>query len=753
MAGAEHCGRQRAEPDKACQWQEYFLSSYKKLPFLAYGVWYNSAIHAQGPYLLKVIHCSLQATPLLAKLLHKVAVEAMGEDECVVPMDPEEAVRMISGLESAGVVSCELNLWLGIYRALVKLGSWLHKWLADLRTQMQLVLPQVTAVATVLLWLQAAALLLPQVVVLLLPQAVALLAGSKAPPAGNSGRGSVGAAPGAASGGGGAGTAPGVRGAGAAPGARGAGAAPGGRGAGAALGGGAGAVPGGAAAAGSGGEEPDDSDSNWVDEDALAGLASTHRSRNPLAPLIRARPKAKHVRGPNMKATEQELAETHGMHIKEVKRRMNFSSAFKQRRKTSTYNATVALVMEELNEDLPAGSKDRATVVCQMMKDDPSLGEIYTAGEIEDKRSELEWKKLLRSVSVRTSSKAAALNAKWVLENLTREITNLAERANMVGFAMFVRGDLHDQGIPTSIESRGTLNFFCDVFHKSPDDVMALLEMWAVTKNKEGEVATSLAELQKDCGAMILSGLRMITGQGEHCHELRNYIKVLVQGRGVGLLVWPKEVEFKRMGKQSSLGPLRTLYDHLKDGRTKWVKLSRRQEEKIVEEFEEMVREGKTQGEIHSRRSDLGGTHQVRNPRRRVHRRGEDSDSDQDKDNNVDIYEGNNSDNDDSNDPATSGKHTSPITTKKIRCTQANKIDIHQEAYCSEKILLHRLECQGRSKTRRWRPLQRATNKETTDWQGRLEARKTQVSAGGQGGGEAEEEEEAHRVEKSGEAD
>jgi hypothetical protein len=54
----------------------------------------------------------------------------------------------------------------------------------------------------------------------------------------------------------------------------------------------------------------------------------------------------------------------------------------------------------------------------------------------------------------------------------------------MVGFAMFVRGDLHDQGIPTSIESRGALNFFRDVFHKSPDDVMALLEMWAVTKNK-----------------------------------------------------------------------------------------------------------------------------------------------------------------------------------------------------------------------------------------------------------------------------
>ncbi|KAJ7771193.1 hypothetical protein B0H14DRAFT_2632457 [Mycena olivaceomarginata] len=563
-------------------------------------------------------------------------------------------------------------------------------------------------------------------------------AGSKVPPAGNSGGGSVGAAPGAASGSGGAGTAPGGHGAGAAP---------GGRGAGAALGSGAGAVPGGAAAAGRGGEvppagaiEPDDGNSNWVDEDALAGLASTHRCRNPLAPLICARPKAKHVRGPNMKATErkrrqskvqrgrvlaedllkvqenretvaEELAETHGMHIKEVKRRMNFSSAFKQRRKTSAYNATVALVMEELNEDLPADSKHRATVVCRMMKDDPSLGEKYTAGEIKDKCSELERKKLLRSVGVRASSKAAALDAKWgtgELDSRGVKITDLAERANMVGFAMFVQGDLHDQGIPTSIESRGTLNFFRDVFHKVPRRDGIVGDRCRTDSLIDGEVATSLAELQKGCGAMILSGLRMVTRKANIAMNYENYIKVLVQGRGVGLLVWPKKVEFKRMSKQSSLGPLRILYDHLKDRRTKWVKLSRRQEEEIVEEFEEMVREGKRKEKIRSRRSDLGGTHQVRNPRRRVHCRSEDSDSDQDKDNNFDIHEDDNSDNDDNNDPATSGKHTSPITTKKSAAPKPTKSTSTKKPTAPKK---------SSSTTS-------GAKAETMDWRGRLKARK-----------------------------
>ncbi|KAJ7799860.1 hypothetical protein B0H14DRAFT_2616657 [Mycena olivaceomarginata] len=81
--------------------------------------------------------------------------------------------------------------------------------------------------------------------------------------------------------------------------------------------------------------------------------------------------------------------------------------------------------------------------------------------------------------------------------------------------------------------------------------------------------------------------------------NFQNYIKTLVLGRGVGLLVWPDGVDFK----------------------TKWVKLSRKQQDKIVEEFKEMVQEGKLEEKIRNTRSDKGGTHQIRNPRRRIYRR------------------------------------------------------------------------------------------------------------------------------------
>ncbi|KAJ7701310.1 hypothetical protein B0H14DRAFT_3650286 [Mycena olivaceomarginata] len=372
---------------------------------------------------------------------------------------------------------------------------------------------------------------------------------------------------------------------------------------------------------------------------------------------------AKRVRGPNTRATErkrreskaqrgralahdlwkahedrdklaEELAETHGMKVKEVKRRLNSGTAFKQKRKTSSYNATVALVMEELNEDLVRGRKYPARVVRRMLKEDPSLGEKFTEQEIEERRMELEQKKLLRSMGVRASTKAAALDSKWVMENLARERTWSV-------FAMFARGDLHDQGIPTSIESRGALKFFRDVFQKSPEDVLALFEMWAVTKNKEGEGVTTLAELQKACGDMIRSGLQLITGKANIAMNFQNYIKTLVLGRGVGLLVWPDGVDFKRMGKQSSLAPLRILYDHLKDGRTKWVKLSRKQQDKIVEEFKEMIR----------------------NPRRRIYRRGGDSgpEQDEDEDDNDDNENNDNGSEDEEEQPAHSKKPSAPV--------------------------------------------------------------------------------------------
>ncbi|KAF8170846.1 hypothetical protein K438DRAFT_1613610, partial [Mycena galopus ATCC 62051] len=76
----------------------------------------------------------------------------------------------------------------------------------------------------------------------------------------------------------------------------------------------------------------------------------------------------------------------------------------------------------------------------------------------------------------------------------------------------------------------------------------------------------------------------------------------------VGLLNWPSGVDFKCMSRQTTIRNLLTLYNDLKDGTCKWVKLSKKQQEEIEAEFEEMVRSGKRVEKIRQRRSDKGQT-------------------------------------------------------------------------------------------------------------------------------------------------
>jgi methylphosphotriester-DNA--protein-cysteine methyltransferase len=112
----------------------------------------------------------------------------------------------------------------------------------------------------------------------------------------------------------------------------------------------------------------EDNDDDWVDDDALDGLATTHRSRNPLAAVIRFRAQKKMARGPNIRATQrkkqaskakreravaedilkhhasrdaeaEELAEAHNMDVKEVKRRMMAGTKYKQVFNTTLYQA------------------------------------------------------------------------------------------------------------------------------------------------------------------------------------------------------------------------------------------------------------------------------------------------------------------------------------------------------------------------------------------------------------------------------
>ncbi|KAJ7769755.1 hypothetical protein B0H14DRAFT_3509418 [Mycena olivaceomarginata] len=303
----------------------------------------------------------------------------------------------------------------------------------------------------------------------------------------------------------------------------------------------------------------DDDDDDWEDEGTqLQGLGTTtHRTRHPHKAVIASKrrtrvvgakrtadeeaaranalataKKCRETRVHNLQGLAedlddwqaqseertQELSEKYGMKVKEVRRRLQASSAFKPRCKVSVYNAKISALVSRLNKGF---SKEEKKMVADVQAKC-------------DKKHR----------GARANNLAASADAKCTVERLMEEITSLAERSGMIGFAMFTRGHIHDSSIP------------------------------------------------KECTELIKAGLRTITGQMKIAMNYDNYIKAIVEAKNVGLLGWLHGVYFKRMSLQSAIGPLRTLRDALKAGTCKWVILSARQKKQLLVDFKEMVANG-----------------------------------------------------------------------------------------------------------------------------------------------------------------
>ncbi|KAJ7715707.1 hypothetical protein B0H14DRAFT_2413107, partial [Mycena olivaceomarginata] len=161
---------------------------------------------------------------------------------------------------------------------------------------------------------------------------------------------------------------------------------------------------------------------------------------------------------------------------------------------------------------------------------------------------------------------------------------------------MFSRGHIHDKTIPVTIQSWGALEFIREVLKRDPADVAALFELWAVSRERRETGADTLAAIQKECTAIIKTGLQNILGRTKVAMNYENYIKSLVLGKNVGLVNWPQGVDFKRMSLQSAVGPLRILYDSLKCGTTRWKVLTAGEKNQLIKKHDAMVAAGEVEG-------------------------------------------------------------------------------------------------------------------------------------------------------------
>ncbi|KAJ7456850.1 hypothetical protein B0H11DRAFT_1665697, partial [Mycena galericulata] len=368
---------------------------------------------------------------------------------------------------------------------------------------------------------------------------------------------------------------------------------------------------------------------------------STHRSRNPHKPMIPIRKRKRPSGGANGRETAVqrrsekssrmrdladelaalnaergqralELSEKYGVKLKEVRRCMMATSGFTTKRRVSLYNAKISVIMRDLNEGREVGERLNVRDVKAMVKRDPSMLDGFTKKEEEDMVTDAMKRRALQHRGARGSNLAAGVDARRTIERLMQEITALAECSGMIGFAMFTRGHLHDRTVPVTIESWGALDFFPEILKKESADVSTLFELWAVSRErgtcKTG--ADTLVEMQKECAAMIKSGLIAAAGRTKIAMNYENYISAIVEGKNMGLLGWPEGVDFKRMSKQSAIGPLRILRDALRSGTCRWKVLTPGEKSRLLAQFEDMVKNGEATEKVRKKtegRKEKGG--------------------------------------------------------------------------------------------------------------------------------------------------
>ncbi|KAJ7792284.1 hypothetical protein B0H14DRAFT_2286829, partial [Mycena olivaceomarginata] len=206
----------------------------------------------------------------------------------------------------------------------------------------------------------------------------------------------------------------------------------------------------------------------------------------------------------------QDLAKKHGMKVHEVCRRMLGLSTYGARRKPSLYNAKVSRIMARLNAGRGVGERYRIPEVKRMVAADPSMLDGFSKVETKDMIKQVLENCQKKAQGTRANNLSAAADTRRTMDRLMLEITNLAKRVGMIGFAMFSCGHSHDKTVPVTIQSWGALDFFREVLKRDPADISHLLELWAVSRERGGQRRNKLLEMQQECTGMINTGLRKL---------------------------------------------------------------------------------------------------------------------------------------------------------------------------------------------------------------------------------------------------
>ncbi|KAF8308653.1 hypothetical protein F5887DRAFT_912336 [Amanita rubescens] len=345
------------------------------------------------------------------------------------------------------------------------------------------------------------------------------------------------------------------------------------------------------------------------------------------------------------KQQAEEIAKEFEKKPEYIHRLIHSASIFKATRNPTLFNALVHQKAKEINADLPEGQHMHLSDIQTLVHDELLEREI-TEAEKESALKELQEHRETKTKGARASNLAAAQDLRSTLLHIDTELGNLHERTGSYGFTMVSRGHVHDKGIPGWAASADATLFIREVLKMDVWDLLKKFELWAVTREYHmlqlssfcfvffsgffiDPTLETLLSMRTECATLITDGLRSITGSKKVIMNYANYDTAIMQKYNVRLNGWPATITFASPHHICTIDEIRLLRYHLLEKTCKWVKLTREEVKRHMDEYAAKVGTGAA-GRRRKVRADKG---KPRKRRRVAVEDEEDIDEDENEDN------------------------------------------------------------------------------------------------------------------------
>ncbi|KAJ7857368.1 hypothetical protein B0H13DRAFT_2356992 [Mycena leptocephala] len=287
-----------------------------------------------------------------------------------------------------------------------------------------------------------------------------------------------------------------------------------------------------------------------------------------------------------------EVAKEHGVTVEVILRRLMSMGSKKATRKVNLFNAKVHhLCARQKKVGRPITMKEGR----QRVRRDPEFQDVDK--EVEQMyRDELEGHRQLHQHGPRSTSLACAADARATVNMIAEEMTALAERTGMVGFACFTRGHLHDKTVPCEIESWGGLDFFPQMMKVDPRDLGTKFELWSVAREKGVLGEDTLRSMRTEVVKYNEVGIREKGGRKNIKINWKQYHTIMIVKHRLILRGWPLDDRPPcNPGSIMDVASIKLVRDAMRDGDCFWHRMTDAEWEREKTKVNEMVEEGKVQ--------------------------------------------------------------------------------------------------------------------------------------------------------------